>query len=149
MKLIRGARYGLVGQNDCGKTSLMRAISRNQLEGFPDPTQVRTVFVETEIQGELSDLSVLDYIFADALLRDCGATRQEMSDTLIRVGFEQSGPASIDKQVGRLSGGWKMKLALARAMLLKADILLLDEPTNHLDVKLVPTSSCHSHQAIF
>jgi elongation factor 3 len=39
--------------------------------------------------------------------------------------------------VTSLSGGWKMKLALARAMLMKADILLLDEPTNHLDVKNV------------
>jgi elongation factor 3 len=135
LRLRRGARYGLCGQNDCGKTSLMRAISRNQVEGFPDPTQVRTVFVETEIQGELSNLSVLDYIYADPLLRDCGVGRDEMSQVLMSVGFEKDGPASIDKEVGRLSGGWKMKLALARAMLLKADILLLDEPTNHLDVK--------------
>ena len=36
--------------------------------------------------------------------------------------------------IGDLSGGWQVKLALARAMLFKADILLLDEPTNHLDV---------------
>jgi elongation factor 3 len=135
LRLRRGVRYGLVGQNDCGKTSLMRAISRNQVEGFPDPTQVRTVFVETDIQGELSNLSVLDYIYADPLLRNCGVERDEMSKVLMSVGFEKDGPASIDKEVGRLSGGWKMKLALARAMLLKADILLLDEPTNHLDVK--------------
>ena len=39
--------------------------------------------------------------------------------------------------VGSLSGGWKMKLALARAILMKAQILLLDEPTNHLDTKNV------------
>eukprot|EP00301_Raphidiophrys_heterophryoidea_P016188 c25745_g1_i1.p1 GENE.c25745_g1_i1~~c25745_g1_i1.p1 ORF type:complete len:1067 (+),score=364.04 c25745_g1_i1:76-3276(+) len=135
LRLRRGVRYGLVGQNDCGKTSLMRAISRNQVDGFPDPTQVRTVFVETDIQGELSNMSVLDYIYADPLLRDCGVERDEMSRVLMSVGFEKDGPASIDKEVGRLSGGWKMKLALARAMLLRADILLLDEPTNHLDVK--------------
>jgi len=135
LRLRRGARYGLCGQNDCGKTSLMRAISRNQVEGFPDPTQLRTVFVETDIQGELSNLSVLDYIYADPLLRNCGVEREEMSKVLMSVGFEKEGPASIEKEVGRLSGGWKMKLALARAMLLKADILLLDEPTNHLDMK--------------
>merc|ERR1719305_1576135 len=56
---------------------------------------------------------------------------------LLSVGFAEDdttmAPASLTKQVGRLSGGWRMKLALCRAMLMKADILLLDEPTNHLD----------------
>jgi elongation factor 3 len=47
------------------------------------------------------------------------------------VGFSEK---MISEPVTFLSGGWRMKLALARAMLQKADILLMDEPTNHLDV---------------
>lgn len=133
LKLKRGHRYGLIGKNDCGKTSLMRAIANNQIEGFPDPSTVRTIFVETDVQGDLSELTVLDYLFNHPMLKDCGVSRDEMAKTLISVGFGNDGPASIEQQVGRLSGGWRMKLALARAMLLKADILLLDEPTNHLD----------------
>jgi elongation factor 3 len=50
---------------------------------------------------------------------------------LKEVGFNDE---LLAKGVAALSGGWKMKLALVRAMLQKADILLLDEPTNHLDV---------------
>eukprot|EP00121_Abeoforma_whisleri_P011239 Awhi_evm1s10364 len=133
LKLKRGLRYGLIGQNDCGKTSLLRAISNGKVEGFPDASEVLTIFVETDIQGELSDLTVLDYIFADKLLKNSGVSREDMASTLQGVGFNDDSPANIDSPVGSLSGGWKMKLALARAMLLKADILLLDEPTNHLD----------------
>jgi len=133
LKLNRGRRYGLIGKNDCGKTSLMRAIANNQIEGFPDPTVVRTAFVETDVQGDLSDLTVLDYLFNHPMLKECGVSKDDMAKTLMSVGFTTDGPASITKQVGRLSGGWRMKLALARAMLLNADILLLDEPTNHLD----------------
>jgi len=133
IRLQRGKRYGLIGKNDCGKTSLMRAIANNQIDGFPDPAVVRTAFVETDVQGDLSELTVLDYLFNHPMLAECGVSKEEMSQTLISVGFAEDGPASIHKQVGRLSGGWRMKLALARAMLLKADILLLDEPTNHLD----------------
>jgi elongation factor 3 len=50
------------------------------------------------------------------------------------VGFTEDGKAKPFHAVSTLSGGWRMKLAMARAMLQKADILLLDEPTNHLDV---------------
>ena len=58
----------------------------------------------------------------------------EIVETLDSVGFNTEMRA---KPIASLSGGWKMKLALARAMLWNADILLLDEPTNHLDVKNV------------
>ena len=54
---------------------------------------------------------------------------------ILSVGFtEGDGVASLNQSITALSGGWRMKLALARAMLRNADILLLDEPTNHLDV---------------
>ena len=53
---------------------------------------------------------------------------------LAEVGFTAGPEGRQSHKVGSLSGGWKMKLALARAMLMRADVLLLDEPTNHLDV---------------
>ena len=62
-------------------------------------------------------------------------------DVLKQVGFSEGKAAGeggdCDDPISSLSGGWRMKLALARAMLQKADILLMDEPTNHLDVKNV------------
>jgi elongation factor 3 len=58
-------------------------------------------------------------------------TREQIIEALEKVGFTSTMQSA---SVGSLSGGWKMKLELARAMLMNADILLLDEPTNHLDV---------------
>jgi elongation factor 3 len=132
MKLLRGHRYGLLGANDCGKTTLMRAIANNQVEGFPDVTQVRTVFVESDIQGEQSHLSCVDYIDVDEKIAALSISKEDIRKTLNLVGFTEDGKAKPDHAVSTLSGGWRMKLALARAMLQKADILLLDEPTNHL-----------------
>ena len=132
MKLIRGRRYGLLGPNDCGKTTLMRAIANNQVEGFPDVTQVRTVFVEADIQGEQSHLSCVDYVAFDEKIKAMNISTDEIRTVLGTVGFTPDGKAKPDHAVSTLSGGWRMKLAMARAMLQKADILLLDEPTNHL-----------------
>jgi elongation factor 3 len=126
------------------------------IDGFPPATQLRTVFVETDIQGELSDLSVLDYMFADEILKGENIPKEEMAQVLNSVGFHEDSPANITTTFGALSGGWKMKLALVRAMLLKADILLLDEPTNHLDAynmvsgDLLPhvTGRCDVHHGV-
>jgi len=134
MKLLRGKKYGLLGGNDSGKTTLMRSIANNQVEGFPDSSEVRTVFVEADIQGEQSHLSCIEYVFVDPKIQALGVTREQVRDMLATVGFVPDGKAKPDHAVSTLSGGWRMKIALARAMLQKADILLMDEPTNHLDV---------------
>jgi len=110
----------------------MRAIANGQVEGFPPPTELRTVYVEHDIDGCYADLAVVEFVFADKSLQDVEKTSHEdVEKMLTSVGFTDAMQSS---PVASLSGGWKMKLALARAMLMKADIFLLDEPTNHLDV---------------
>jgi len=129
LKLHRGQRYGLCGHNGAGKSTLMRAISQGKLEGFPSQDELRTVYVEHALQGEDTSVPILQFVCSDPKL--AGVTEQEVAEGLQKVGFTDERQQA---QVGSLSGGWKMKLELARAMLMKADILLLDEPTNHLDV---------------
>lgn len=139
LRLYEGKKYGLLGQNDCGKTTLMRAIAEGTIDNFPD--ELNTVFVEADIQGELSHLSCVDYVLASEAIKAMNASEESVRNVLKQVGFSE-GKASgsggdCDDNISSLSGGWRMKLALARAMLQKADILLMDEPTNHLDVKNV------------
>ena len=129
LRLLKGHRYGLCGRNGAGKSTLMRAISKGQLEGFPSPDEVRTCFVEHRLQGEEGSMDIVGFIASDPMLKDVG--REAIAVALKEVGFDDE---RLVQEVGSLSGGWKMKLELARAMLMKADVLLLDEPTNHLDV---------------
>ncbi|KAJ5612745.1 hypothetical protein N7510_005939 [Penicillium lagena] len=131
LRLLKGHRYGLCGRNGCGKSTLMRSIANEKLEGFPPQDEVRTCFVEHN-QGEDADLSILEYVSKDPKISDQG--KEHISEVLLEFGFTDGPEGRQSQPVGSLSGGWKMKLALARAMLMKADVLLLDEPTNHLDV---------------
>lgn len=132
LRLLKGHRYGLCGRNGAGKSTLMRAISKGQLEGFPTADELKTCFVEHKLQGSEADMDLVSFIASDPELANVG--NDEISKALLAVGFPSE---RLEQQVGSLSGGWKMKLELARAMLMKADVLLLDEPTNHLDVSNV------------
>lgn len=131
LRLLKGHRYGLCGRNGAGKSTLMKSIAGGKLEGFPPQDVLRTCYVEHN-QGEDADISILDFMVKDPTIASEG--RERISEVLAEFGFTAGPEGRQSQKVGSLSGGWKMKLALARAMLQKADVLLLDEPTNHLDV---------------
>ncbi|KAK0726873.1 P-loop containing nucleoside triphosphate hydrolase protein [Lasiosphaeria miniovina] len=131
LRLLKGHRYGLCGRNGAGKSTLMKSIASGKLEGFPSQDVLRTCYVEHN-QGEDADISILDFVEKDPTIAKEG--RERISSVLEEFGFTSGPEGKQSQRVGSLSGGWKMKLALARAMLQRADVLLLDEPTNHLDV---------------
>ena len=127
-----GRKYGLVGPNGAGKSTLMKSIAGGNLQGFP--TELITVYVECEIIGEKADMTVIEYIMSDEKVKQNGCSENAVKEMLTSMGFGVSRTAAaLDAGVSTLSGGWRMKLALSRAMLLNPDMLLLDEPTNHLD----------------
>ncbi|ORY90381.1 P-loop containing nucleoside triphosphate hydrolase protein [Syncephalastrum racemosum] len=130
LRLKRGRRYGLCGPNGCGKSTLMRAIANEQLEGFPPRSILKTVYVEHDIDGSESETGLVDFIASSHGVVE--KDKAQIAKLLREYGFSED--MVKFQNIGSLSGGWKMKLALARAMLMNADILLLDEPTNHLDV---------------
>lgn len=127
LHLKKGHRYGLCGANGCGKSTLLRAIANGQVEGFPSKDILRTAAVEHDLDGNLSDLSIVEYLVSSLSKEGVTISEDTAFQQLQTVGFPKNCPISS------LSGGWKMKLALSKAMLTDPHILLLDEPTNHLD----------------
>ena len=134
LRLKRGQRYGLLGPNGSGKTTLMRAINNEQVEGFPKQNEVKTVYVEHDLDSADTEQTVIGWTMKK--LESVGITKsqKDVEEKLIEFGFVQE---QLEAPITSLSGGWKMKLALARAVFEEPDILMLDEPTNHLDVKNV------------
>jgi len=141
--------YGLLGPNNCGKTTLMRAIANEQLEGFPKRDELLSVFVEHEIQErEIGvrddgfpimnvDLSGVDWV-VDTVNNVYNLPKKVTVETvrtlMEQIGFGKGRAADPDAGVTCYSGGWKMKMQLCAAQLMNADVLMLDEPTGHLDV---------------
>ena len=145
LRLIRGRRYGILGTNGSGKSTLMRQLRDGKVENFPPQSELRCVMVEHSLQGEDTSLSIIDFVASGSsssllltfqspisrCLSDkalVGVPRSKIREQLLEVGFDDARQAEI---VGGLSGGWKMKLELARAMLYNADLLLLDEVCNN------------------
>lgn len=121
LRLLRGHRYGLVGQNGAGKTTLMTAITNGKLEGWP--TGLRTTYVDSgsNVDPDHEARSVLEY-----LQESTGHSKEDCVARLEELEFTKD---MMDGAIGALSGGWQMRLRLIRAVLIDADILLLDEPT--------------------
>jgi len=153
MHLKRNRFYGLLGPNQCGKTTLMRAIANEQLEGFPKRDELKSVFVEHEIEDE--EVGVQDDGFPilsvdkpgwwwvmhtcnDIYRVDTKVTEDTVKELMKSIGFGYPGgpdrAANLENPVTSYSGGWKMKMQLCAAQLMNADVLMLDEPTGHLDV---------------
>ena len=156
-----GERVALVGENGCGKTSLFTAILGELApeNGTIDaPVADRIAYVEQSVVE--TDSLCLDYVLSghaplmkaraehDAAMSGTDAMRQaaavatlaELNEGAIRaqaqtimagLGFL---PSDNVRKVSDFSGGWRNRLALARALMRPADLLLLDEPTNHLDM---------------
>ncbi|KAL2218553.1 elongation factor [Thermoascus aurantiacus ATCC 26904] len=134
LRLKRGQRYGLLGPNGSGKTTLMRAINNEQVEGFPKKSEVKTVFVEHDLDAADTEQTVMEWTLKKLGEAGVNVDRASVEAKLQEFGFVKE---QFDAPITSLSGGWRMKLALARAVFENPDILLLDEPTNHLDVKNV------------
>lgn len=125
LEMKKGRRYGVVGRNGAGKTTLMSTIASGGVNQIPK--HIKILHVRPEVLVAASDLTAVQFC-----LKDCpdGSTEESLQGALQEVGF----PAEMQaKSVNQLSGGWRMKLLLASAMMRECDILLLDEPTNHLD----------------
>lgn len=161
LQIFSNQRVGLVGKNGSGKSTLFRLI-RGVLK--PDSGEVsfqsgKTVaFVEQEIidsdQSAISfvldgdvELCQLEKILAqvehDAVWFEAQqryetiggySARSRAAQLLNGLGFAN---AILEKPVSHFSGGWRMRLNLARALMHRADLLLLDEPTNHLDLEAI------------
>jgi ATPase subunit of ABC transporter with duplicated ATPase domains len=96
------------------------------------------------LQQAMSDAAQADHM--DRILARFGEVQEEYEhlggygleaqarEVLHGLGFEDAG---IDGDVGKLSGGWKMRVAMARVLLGRPDVLLMDEPTNHLDIESI------------
>ncbi|CAM2850884.1 ABC transporter ATP-binding protein [Vibrio diazotrophicus] len=159
-----GDKVGLVGKNGCGKSTLF-ALLKDELSidagSFSKPAQWELAWVAQETLA--LERSALEYVIdgdreyrdlerqlSDAEVADNGtlvaelhgkietiggySIRARASELLDGLGFSQE---QMSWNLTQFSGGWRMRLNLAQALICRSDLLLLDEPTNHLDLDAV------------
>uniref|UniRef100_A0A674A835 ATP-binding cassette sub-family F member 3 n=1 Tax=Salmo trutta TaxID=8032 RepID=A0A674A835_SALTR len=166
LSLSTGRRYGLIGRNGLGKTTLLKMLASRSLRV---PAHITILHVEQEVAGD--DTGALQSVLESDTVREGLLTEERLLNARIANGtaegmetirlseiYAKLEEIEADKAPARasiilcglgfspkmqtqttkeFSGGWRMRLALARALFAKPDLLLLDEPTNMLDVRAI------------
>lgn len=158
LELNYGRRYGLLGENGCGKSTLLKSLAARE---FPIPEHIDVYllnepaapteysaleYVVREAEHELKRLEdlveetivnngpedpTLDGIYEKIDEMDSSTFESRAAVILTGLGFDGT---TIKKKTKDMSGGWRMRVALSKALFVKPTLLLLDDPTAHLDL---------------
>lgn len=125
-KIKRNKKIALIGENGCGKSSLIKEILKNNNEAIKINERVKIGYFSQSQDTLNIDKSILDNI----------KEVSSFDETFIRINLNLFGfkGDEVYKKVGVLSGGEKVKVALCKIILEDNNLLLLDEPTNYLDI---------------
>merc|ERR1719232_875453 len=163
LSISAGRRYGLVGPNGHGKTTLLRHIGSRALQIPPnidvlyceqevvadEKTALETVLLSDEKRTNLLN-ECKDLESKQEKGKDVTERLNEVYDELRAIGADQAEPKARrllaglgfsremqERATNKFSGGWRMRVSLARALFIEPTLLMLDEPTNHLDLNAV------------
>ncbi|XP_038538826.1 ATP-binding cassette sub-family F member 1 isoform X5 [Canis lupus familiaris] len=162
--IVAGRRYGLVGPNGKGKTTLLKHISNRALSIPPnidvllceqevvadetpavqavlraDTKRLKLLEEERRLQRQLEQgddtaAERLEKVYEELRATGAAAAEAKARRILAGLGFD---PEMQNRPTQKFSGGWRMRVSLARALFMEPTLLMLDEPTNHLDLNAV------------
>lgn len=158
LEINHGRRYGLIGQNGSGKSTFLKSIAarevpipslidiwhlseeveasdRTAIQAVTDLVEAEKSRLEAEeerlLEEEGPESEALMYVYDRLEALDPSTFESRAAALLHNLGFSST---MMNKMTKDMSGGWRMRVALARALFIKPTLLLLDEPTNHLDL---------------
>ncbi|XP_060019381.1 ATP-binding cassette sub-family F member 1 isoform X3 [Lagenorhynchus albirostris] len=162
--IVASRRYGLVGPNGKGKTTLLKHIANRALSIPPnidvllceqevvadetpavqavlraDTKRLKLLEEERQLQGQLEQgddaaAERLEKVYEELRATGAAAAEAKARRILAGLGFD---PEMQNRPTQKFSGGWRMRVSLARALFMEPTLLMLDEPTNHLDLNAV------------